>query len=87
MPLSNTLKSIIPITAYLLVGYISLFTAFLSIRILRIPNWLIGRNAEAIKQSIEMKRDEVATLEELQANITKADSSENTDDVNPESNS
>ena len=84
--LSKALKSTMPIVAYLLVGCIMLFAGFLSIYILRIPNWLIGRNAEVIKQSIEMKRNEIAGLEKLQASITKGEDGESVDDVDTESN-
>ena len=85
-PLSNAIKSTIPIIAYLLAGAILLCGAFLSIHILRMPNWLIGRNVEVIRQSIEMKRNEIAGLEQLQASLTNGENGERTDDVETESN-
>ncbi len=85
IPLSKGLKPTIPIVAYLLVGCLMLFAAFLSMHILRIPNWLIGRNVEVIKGSIEMKSDEIAGLEKLQASITKGEDGESVDDVDTES--
>lgn len=73
IPLSKSLKTTIPILTYLIVACIMLGTAITSIRILRIPNWLIGRNADVIKQSIEQKRNEIIELEKLQSNVTNGE--------------
>lgn len=84
--LSKVLKSMIPILAYLLVACIMLCATFISIHIQRMPNWLIGKNVEAIRQNIEKKRNEIEELEELQASITNGEDSESVDDVDTESN-
>lgn len=79
IPLSKTLKSMIPILAYLLVACIMLCATLISIHIQKMPNWLIGKNVEAIRQSIEMKRSEIEELEKLQASITNEENGEDED--------
>lgn len=80
IPLNKALKSTIPIITYLLVVAIFLCATFVSMQILKIPNWLIGRNVNIIQQSIEMKRNEIAELEKLQASIKNDGNGGNTDD-------
>lgn len=78
--LSKVLKSMIPILAYLLVACIMLCATFISLHIQRMPNWLIGKNVEAIRQNIEKKRNEIEELEELQASITNKKNGESDDE-------
>ncbi len=76
--LSKALRTTIPIIAYLLVGSILLCATFISMHIQKIPNWLLGRNVDVIRQSIEMKRNEISGLEELMASITKEENGKHT---------
>ena len=86
IPLSKVLKSTSQILTFLIVGCLILFGAFLSIQILKLPNWLMGKNVDAIRQNIEMKRNQIEELERLQASISNEDISENVADSDSDSN-
>lgn len=68
--LSKTLKSTIDILSILIVCCLFIAAALTSIHILKIPNWLIGKNSVAITQNIEKKKIEIEELQKLQDEIT-----------------
>lgn len=83
---SQALKISIQIIANLLVFCLILCGPIISIHILSMPKWLIGKNADVIRQSIEMKRNQIEELEKLQTSNTDEDNGEITDEVDSDSN-
>lgn len=82
---SKALKQTINILSIILVCCLFIGAAITSIHIIKIPNWLIGRHLETIKQSIENKRKEIEELEKLQVRIKNEENGEIDDNEDSDS--
>ena len=68
---SKALKLTTQIIANLLVFCLILCGPFISIHILSMPKWLIGKNEDVIRQSIEMKKNQIVELEQTSSKYVK----------------
>ncbi len=66
--LSKALKLIAPIVSILFVGCLLLCSVLAAMHVLNMPGWLVGGNINALKHSIQMKKNEIKALRKHKAN-------------------
>lgn len=66
--LSKALKFITPIISILFVGCLLLCSVLAAMHVLNMPGWLVGGNINALKHSIQKKKNEIKALRKHKAN-------------------